>query len=131
MRISDWSSDVCSSDLPGSPRPPRTCRRRRGRCQCLRPRGASAPSRPRGHYGNGRLRPAPLPGHNVAGRGLVWARGPAERGVAVGKAAEAFDEVVAGLRIAELPGLAQLGEKGDRELLLVQVLAMLEGDGEK
>src|SRR3546814_12713342 len=39
MRISDWSSDVCSSDLPdgGSrPRPSRSCRSSRGGCWGLR-----------------------------------------------------------------------------------------------
>src|SRR3546814_3251489 len=39
MRISDWSSDVCSSDLP---RPDSRAAPARG---CRRPRRASAPSR--------------------------------------------------------------------------------------
>src|SRR3546814_19703577 len=42
MRISDWSSDVCSSDLGGPARP---CRRRRTRPEARRPARRERPCR--------------------------------------------------------------------------------------
>src|SRR3546814_986077 len=43
MRISDWSSDVCSSDLGRGRRPGRgRCRRARSRCSCRRTPAAAA-----------------------------------------------------------------------------------------
>src|SRR3546814_9407104 len=51
MRISDWSSDVCSSDLPCTPRlnQPRGCRRPRSICRIPQQRidvGIVLPGRP-------------------------------------------------------------------------------------
>src|SRR3546814_13143982 len=43
MRISDWSSDVCSSDLP------RRCGSTHGRQACVRPAPAATSSRGRNH----------------------------------------------------------------------------------
>src|SRR3546814_3670863 len=45
MRISDWSSDVCSSDLVGTGRSPKA----RRRCAPTRPGRSRFPNRKRGH----------------------------------------------------------------------------------
>src|SRR5215210_5520900 len=68
----------------------------------------------------------PLPGDNLAGGDFVGAGCPPEDRVAVRKAAEALDDVVMLLRVAEQIIVAERGEQGDRAPLVGEVLAMLE-----
>src|SRR4029079_10286073 len=55
----------------------------------------------------------------------------AENGVAMRKAAEAFDDVAVLPGVAQLLGLAEIGEQEDASVLVVQLLAVLKGHVEE
>src|SRR4029453_3810256 len=92
--------------------------------------GSCALARLRCDYRNGRSRPG-SPGCHVAGGDLGSARSAAKKFIAVRKTAKALDDVVMQMRVTQLFGIAEFGEQHQREFLVVEILAVLDGHVEE